>query len=135
VAAEMERVKEYLAIYAFKNEADAQLELAVNDVVEVPAHNSGAEAHGWIRGKNRRTGAEGYFPGTTSSKIGKEVSLTFISIISSGSCLTLYDRKVDIQSSAVPRRLLGSPSKSGSKFEDYNDSGYDGSPLSPGNYL
>lgn len=54
-------------------------------------------------------------------------------MISSGSCLTLYDRKVDIQSSAVPRRLLGSPSKSGGKFEDYNDSGYDGSPLSPGN--
>lgn len=58
----MEGVKEFLAIYSFKNE---DIELAVNDVIE--AATNGNQSHmdrpGWVRGRNRRTGIEGYFPG------------------------------------------------------------------------
>lgn len=55
----------------------------------------------------------------------------------SGYCLTHLDRKSDLQPVGVPpppRRPQASPTKTllASKFEDYNDSGYDGSPLSPG---
>lgn len=66
----MEPFKEYVAVYAFKNEADALLELAINDIIEVPYNPVStvvSEAPGWIRGKNRRTGVEGYFPGMISS--------------------------------------------------------------------
>lgn len=61
----MESFKEYLAVYAYKNEADSQLDLTVNDIVEVPVVNSqlNLDVPGWVKGKNKRTGIEGYFPG------------------------------------------------------------------------
>ena len=66
----MEAAKEYLAIYPFKNE---ELELAVNDVIDVtvPANSSQTviDRPGWILGKNRRTGIEGYFPGILATFI------------------------------------------------------------------
>ena len=63
----MEGFKEFVAIYAFKNEADPKLELAVSDVIEVPCQSQmSPEIPGWVKGKNRRTGIEGYFPGKLS---------------------------------------------------------------------
>jgi len=62
----METFKEFVALYAFKNEADPKLELAVSDVIEVPfplSSQMSPEIPGWVKGKNRRTGIEGYFPG------------------------------------------------------------------------
>lgn len=62
----MEAVKEYIAVYPYKNEVDSNVELAVNDVVEVaalPDGNQGPDVPGWIRGKNRRTGVDAFYPG------------------------------------------------------------------------
>ena len=64
----METVKEYIAVYPYRNEVDSQLELAVNDVVEVSILSDYMQHQtpgipGWLRGKNRRTGIEGFFPG------------------------------------------------------------------------
>lgn len=62
----MEGFKEYLVVYAFKNELDPQLDLTVNDIIEVPIGNSqmlNVDVPGWIKGKNKRTGMEGYYPG------------------------------------------------------------------------
>ncbi len=62
----MEGFKEYLVVYAFKNELDPQLDLTVNDIIEVPIGNShmlNVDGPSWIKGKNKRTGMEGYYPG------------------------------------------------------------------------
>lgn len=62
----MEGVKEYLVAYAFKNESDSQLDLMVNDIIEVPIGSPqllNVDAPGWVKGKNKRTGTEGYYPG------------------------------------------------------------------------
>ncbi len=64
----MEGFKEYLALYAFKNDADCQLDLTVNDVIEVPIGNpQNVDVPGWVKGKNKRSGMEGYFPGKKKS--------------------------------------------------------------------
>ncbi len=51
--------------------------------------------------------------------------------------LTPLDRKPDAQPSGINPRIQGSPVKSQmmNKLEDYNDSGYGGSPLPPGKYI
>ena len=70
----MEGFREYLAVYAFKNESDPQLDLTVNDIIEVPIGNSqllNVDVPGWIKGKNKRTGMEGYYPGTNDLKNNK----------------------------------------------------------------
>ena len=62
----MEGFEEYVALYDFKSEADYEVELAVNDVVEViHSQNSGVnkETNGWVKGRNKRTGVEGFYPG------------------------------------------------------------------------
>lgn len=61
----MEICREYIAVYAFKNEVDSLLDLTVNDIIEVPVGNPqlSVDTPGWVKGKNRRTGMEGYFPG------------------------------------------------------------------------
>lgn len=66
----MEGFKEYLVVYAYKNESDSQLDLTVNDVIEVPIGNSqlNVDVPGWIKGKNKRTGVEGYYPGIVYSE-------------------------------------------------------------------
>lgn len=48
--------------------------------------------------------------------------------------LTQLERKPDVQPSSINPRIQGSPIKSQmmNKLEDYNDSGYGGSPLPPG---
>jgi hypothetical protein len=68
----MEGFKEYLVVYAFKNELDPQLDLTVNDIIEVPISNSkmlNVDVPGWIKGKNKRTGMEGYYPGIVKTHI------------------------------------------------------------------
>jgi hypothetical protein len=50
--------------------------------------------------------------------------------------LTQLERKPDVQPSSINPRIQGSPIKSQmmNKLEDYNDSGYGGSPLPPGTF-
>jgi hypothetical protein len=66
----MEGFKEYLVVYAYKNESDSQLDLTVNDIIEVPIGNSqlNVDVPGWIKGKNKRTSVEGYYPGIVYSE-------------------------------------------------------------------
>ena len=143
----MENFREYLAVYAFRNETDSQLDLVVNDIIEVPISSlqQHVDVPGLVKGRNKRSGMEGYFPGTSfnlqifkicSQQIHEptHVSIVFVTV----SYLTPLDRKAENQSSGiyVYARLQGSPVKSQlmNKLEDYNDSGYGGSPLPPGQW-
>ena len=59
----MEAFEEYVALYDFKSDADSEVELAVNDVIEVATAHVNKDPSGWVKGKNKRTGVEGFYPG------------------------------------------------------------------------
>ena len=60
----MEGFEEYVAVYDFKSDADSEVELVVNDVVEVvTGHVVNKDPSGWVKGTNKRTGVEGFYPG------------------------------------------------------------------------
>ena len=137
----MESYKEFVAVYAFKNEADPKLELAVSDVIEVPHPSSqtSPEIPGWVKGRNRRTGIEGYFPGKKVQLLILKCKLVINNLpafVLKGNYLSVCDRKSEITSTTpqLAKKSQGSPIKSQllHKFEDYNDSGYGGSPLPHG---
>lgn len=132
----MEGFKEYLAVYAYKNEADSQLDLIVNDIVEVPNSQLNVDVPGWVKGKNRRTGMEGYFPGKEQPIFGRIKYVFIVCFQIAVSYLSQIDRKTEPQPSSayMNPRMQGSPVKSQlmNRLEDYNDSGYGGSPLPPG---
>lgn len=64
----MDGAREFIAIYPFRNESDHQFDLILNDILEVTNFHSVQQSNtdfpGWIWGKNKRSGIEGYFPGT-----------------------------------------------------------------------
>lgn len=135
----MENFKEYVAVYAFRNEADSLLDLTVNDIIEVPFGSSqqNVDVPGWVKGRNKRTGIEGYFPGNTDLLLCHLKVIWLHAFCSPAvSYLSQLDRKTESQPSGVymATRMQGSPVKSQllNRLEDYNDSGYGGSPLPPG---
>ena len=68
----MEGHENYVALYSATNESG--VDLVVNDIIEVTKQLSvdaseKTETSGWIKGRNRRTGKDGYFPSMSSEHI------------------------------------------------------------------